>query len=253
MTEHVAITSFALVAALTLSTSCASPGSQIPHGQNSAAPSPSLPPLEICVPASDMAREVGFRSTKGEQVVGAVLGDGDVGVILAHMVDSDLCEWLPYAERLRALGRRVLIFDFGLDLVGDVAGAADELRLEGATKIVLVGGSMGGTASLVAASLITPAVDGVASLSGPAAFKGMDAAAASKQLTVPVLYMAAESDQSRPFDFPRDARAMFAACPSRHKQLLIVQGTDHGSDLLSGPAAAQARAVLESFIADVTT
>ncbi len=112
---------------------------------------------------------------------------------------------------------------------------------------------MGGTASLVAASLITPAVAGVASLSGPAIFRGMDAAAASEQLTIPVLYMAAESDQSKPFDFPRDARAMFAACPSRHKQLLILAGSDHGSDLLSGPAAEPARAALEKFIADATT
>ena len=251
--EHIAFTSFAMVAALTLSISCASPASQTQHSPNSASSSPSLPPLETCVQASDMAREVGFRSAKGEQVVGAVLGNGNVGVILAHMVDSDLCEWLPYAERLRDMGRRVLIFDFGLDLVGDVAGAAAELRLEGTKKIVLVGGSMGGTASLVAASFITPAVAGVASLSGPAIFRGMDAAAASKQLTIPVLYMAAESDQSRPFDFPADARAMFAACPSTHKQLLIVPGSDHGSDLLSGQAADQARAALERFVADATT
>jgi len=195
-----------------------------------------------------MAQEVAFPSTKGEQVVGAVLGSGDVGIVLAHQVQSDLCEWVPYAERLRDMGRRVLVFDFGLDLAGDVVGAAAELRREGVAKVVLVGGSMGGTASLVAASIITPTIAGVASLSGPADFSQMDALVASKQLTVPVLYMAAEKDEER---FPSDARAMYAVCPSGHKRLLILPGNDHGSELLTGNVANQARSALEMFIAQV--
>jgi pimeloyl-ACP methyl ester carboxylesterase len=178
-----------------------------------------------------------------------MLGNGEVGVVLAHMVQSDLCEWLPYAKRLQGMGRRVLIFDFGLELVDDVVGAAAELRREGVAKVVLVGGSMGGTASLVAASITTPLVAGVASLSGPAEFSVMDAMTASKQLTVPVLYMAAENDQER---FPNDARAMYAACSARHKQLVILPGSDHGSDLLSGNASDQARSALETFITDST-
>ncbi len=148
------------------------------------------------------------------------------------------------------MGRRALIVDFGLDLVGDVVGAAAELRREGVTKVVLVGGSMGGTASLVAASITTPPIAGVVSLSGPAEFSVMDAMAASKELTVPVLYMAAENDQQR---FPSDARAMFAVCSSGHKQLLILPGSDHGSDLLAGSAQDQAGNALEKFIADVST
>lgn len=205
--------------------------------------------LESCVQPTDLATEVAFSSTRGEQVVGAVLGEGDAAIVLAHQFGSDLCEWLDYAKRLRDMGRRVLIFDFGFDLVGDVVGAAAELRREGATKIVLVGGSMGGTASLVAATIITPTVAGVASLSGPAEFSGMDAMAASKQLTIRVLYMAAENDNKR---FPIDAMAMYAACPSVHKQLLILPGNDHGSDLLVGVAADRARATLETFIAGAT-
>jgi pimeloyl-ACP methyl ester carboxylesterase len=74
----------------------------------------------------------------------------------------------------------------------------------------------------------------------------MDGMAASKQLTIPVLYMAAENDNK---PFPSDARAMYAACPSVHKQLLILPGNDHGSDLLGGVAGDRARATLETFIA----
>ena len=176
-------------------TSCGPTAGQPASSQRGATAPPSLRPLETCVQAGDMAQEVAFPSAKGELVVGAVLGSGDIGIVLAHQVQSDLCEWLPYAKKLRDMGRRALIFDFGLDLAGDVVGAAAELRREGVTKVVLVGGSMGGTASLVAASIITPTVDGVASLSGPAEFSQMDALAASKLLTLPVLYMAAEKDE----------------------------------------------------------
>ena len=207
-------------------------------------------PLDSCVQASDMAREVSFKSPKGEEVIGAVLGDGNVGVILANSAQSDLCEWLTYAERLRDMGRRVLIFDFAFDQVGDVVGAAGELSREGVSKTVLVGSSMGGTASLVAATLITPTIAGVASLSGPAEYGSMDALAASRQLMLPVLYMAGRSDQQKPYDFPADARTMYSACPSTHKQLLILPGNDHGSDLLGGNAADQAQGALEKFISD---
>ncbi len=108
---------------------------------------------------------------------------------------------------------------------------------------------MSGTASLVAASTTTPPVTGVASLSGLADFSVMDALAASKQLTLPVLHMAAEKDQER---FPADAREMYADCPSRPKRLLILPGNDHGSQRLAGYVADQARSALEGFMADVS-
>jgi dienelactone hydrolase len=236
-------------AVLMLLISCGPTAGQPAAVHHSASPSPSLRPLESCVQPGDLAKEVAFSSTKGEQVLGAVLGEGEVGIVLAHQLQSDLCEWLDYAKRLRDMGRRVLIFDFAFDQVGDVVGAAAELRREGATKIVLVGGSMGATASLVAATIISPPVAGVASLSGPADFGAMDAMAASKQLTVRVLYMASANDDKR---FPTDARAMYAACQSANKQLLILPGNEHGSDILGGVAAEQARAALEKFIADAT-
>ncbi len=240
-----------VVVILMLAVSCG-PISQPGSAPRAAANSPAMRPLESCVQTSDMAREVSFKSSNGEEVIGAVLGDGNVGVTMAHGAQSDLCEWLPYAKRLRDMGRRVLIIDFNLDLVGDVVGAADELRREGVSRVVLVGSSMGATASLVAATVSAPPVAGVASLSAPQQYSTMDALAASKQLTVPVLYMAGRTDQQRPYDFPADAKTMYAACPSTRKQLLILPGNDHGSDLLAGNAADQARSALEKFIADAT-
>jgi pimeloyl-ACP methyl ester carboxylesterase len=60
------------------------------------------------------------------------------------------------------LGYRALVFDFrGYNrLDDDVVAAVAELRRRGVTKVVLVGSSMGGTAVLLAATRIRPAVAG---------------------------------------------------------------------------------------------
>jgi pimeloyl-ACP methyl ester carboxylesterase len=241
---------FAVIALVLLSAVGACGQSSNPNSSRpsvaAASPTNKMPPLEICVDPSDHATQVAFPSAVGETVYGAAFGSGDVGVVLAHQYMSDLCDWVPEAKRLRDQGRRVLVFDFGTDLVNEVIGAAAELRLEGSTKIVLVGASMGGTASLVAATTISPAVYGVASLSGPATYRSWSAIDAAKLLTIPVLFMDASDSKF----YPQDARAMYAACPSVHKQLVLLPGTDHGAELVTYSVADQARAVLEKFVSD---
>ncbi|MBJ7593855.1 MAG: hypothetical protein JF886_03170 [Candidatus Dormibacteraeota bacterium] len=56
-----------------------------------------------------------------------------------------------------------------------------------------------------------------------------------------------DAAQSR--SFPEDAKAMYAACPSPHKRLLLLSGTDHGTQLLHYAVAAQAQAALDTFLA----
>lgn len=200
--------------------------------------------LDGCVHPSDQARAVTF-STADDDVVGAEFGTGTLGIVLAHEYMSNLCGWVPYAEHLRGLGYRALAFDFSTHLVEDVTGAASELRREGATRVVLLGASMGGTSSLVAAASGAQSISAVAALSAPASFMGLDGVAASRQLTMPVLFMAAQDNG----EFPDDARAMDAACPSAHKQLAVLAGSDHGTQLLRGAVAAQATSLLDAFIA----
>jgi pimeloyl-ACP methyl ester carboxylesterase len=162
---------------------------------------------------------------------------------------GDLCGWVSYTEHLRDQGTRALAFDFGSNTVANMVGAAAELRREGATQVVLMGASMGATASLVAASTISPPVAGIASLSGPSNFQGINAMVAAKKLTVPVLFIDARDSMF----YPADARAMFAACPSHHKRLLLLSGTDHGTQLLHYDVAAQAQSALDVLIVDATT
>src|SRR5262245_11238534 len=118
---------------------------------------PQQPPPELaqrCGPDAQGvdAKRVWFRASDGALLDGAEVGDGDVGVVLAHESGSDLCRWLPFAKTLAGKGYRALTFDFRgsgssppqfgakatrNDL--DVVGAAAELRRLGAKKLFIAG------------------------------------------------------------------------------------------------------------------
>jgi pimeloyl-ACP methyl ester carboxylesterase len=85
---------------------------------------------------------------------------------------------------------------------------------------------MGGTAVLVAASHAA-SISGVASLSGPRFFEDLDAGRAVPRVRVPTLFVAAREDSP----YVDDARAMYRAATTE-KRLLVVPGSDHGTDLL---------------------
>jgi pimeloyl-ACP methyl ester carboxylesterase len=205
------------------------------------------------------AGEVTFRADDGTRLAGHRFGTGRTAVILGHQSQGSLCEWVPYARRLAGLGYFVFAIDFrghGLSqtrrfpvsqrLAGDVAAAVKTVRRLGKTKVLVVGSSMGGIASLVAGANVRPPVAGVVSLSAPAAFMGMNATGTAPRLRVPVLYVASENDVSGPYEFARDARAMFAATASPDKRLEIVPGSLHGIALLRG--SPHVKALVEGFL-----
>ena len=182
------------------------------------------------------------------QLDGAVLGSGRTVVVLATEYPADLCSWLPEALVLQKRGFRVFLFDFrgfGLStqppaakqrrFVEDVVGAAREVRARGATRVYLMGASLGATSSIVAAGRIKPLVAGVVSLSGEAnlnervADTGLDAETAAKHLKVPVLYVAARDDPLTP---PLDVAHMRTALRSKGSSVHVFAGTFHGWDML---------------------
>jgi pimeloyl-ACP methyl ester carboxylesterase len=217
-------------------------------------------PAKPCLQGAS-ATAVRFPGGGGAALVGVVLGRGRAGLVLGHQVGSDLCEWLPQAQTFAEQGYQVLAFDFagsgdsqpgaGPDarVDNDVVAAAAQLRRRGADRIVLIGSSMGGTAVLSAATRIRPPVAGVVSLSGPASFQGVDAAAAVSRLRVPVLLVAAADDHP----FVDDARALYRAAPVGDKRLLVIPGGGHGTSLLEfGADAPKVAAAVRRFIADHT-
>jgi pimeloyl-ACP methyl ester carboxylesterase len=212
-------------------------------------------PLEFCAADKALAPKlVHFRAADGARLLGVALGSGRVGVVLSHQLGSDFCEWVPYARQLSRDGYRVLAFSFrgsGSSDAGsaspgrldrDVIAAAGELRRLGARRVVIVGASMGGTASLVAAPALRPAPKLVVSLSGPSYFGSLDASKTVPRFRGPVLFAAGADDEG----FPSEARALYKESPARAKRLLIVPGGDHGSALITYHP--QVRRVLETML-----
>jgi pimeloyl-ACP methyl ester carboxylesterase len=186
-----------------------------------------------------IATNARFRTADGVRLEGAVLGRGKTGVVFAHQVGGDRCQWLPFARELTGRGYRVLVFDMrgygsskgvaNTNPHRDVIAAAAELRRRGATRIVLVGASMGGTGVVAAAPAIRPRISGVVELSAPTGFGGADALAGARRLTSPALFVAGRDDG----DFAAATRALHRAAKSREKTLVIARTHWHGVDLVA--------------------
>lgn len=199
-------------------------------------------PAQPTGPDACISPKVRFRTSDGARLGGAIVGRGATGVVFAHQVAGDRCQWFPFAQELARLGYRSLVFDMrgyggspGAMNVNphlDVVAAAAELRRRGARRIVLVGASMGGTGVVAAAPSIRPPIAGVVELSAPRGFGGVDALAAARRLTRPALFIAGRDDG----DFAQASRALHRAAKSRDKKLVIAPTSWHGVDLVSLPA-----------------
>ena len=194
-----------------------------------------------CMQAGDIP--VQMTTSDGVALYGLEVGTGTTGVVLAHQYFSDHCEFMAFARELAQLGYRAVSIDFrcnGLSSCGsvmrmdrDVAAAARRLRADGATRVELVGASMGGTAVLVAAARIRPVVDGVVSLSGPSYFRGLSAGLAVKRSRVPLRLLVSKGDRR----FARDASFLMKVAVAKDKAILRLAGTAHGSTILDVPLA----------------
>ncbi len=208
--------------------------------------------------------ELWFRAADGTRLVGHRFGGKRPGartaVVLAHQSNGDLCEWAPFARRLAARG----LFAFPFDLRGhgsskgrqeygrlglDVAAAVRAVRSLGARRVVVVGASLGGIAGVVGAANARPPVTGVVAVSAPAEIAGrLNALPAAARLSVPTLYVAAEQDQSPPYDFAADAQRLYDATGTSEKRLELEPGSLHGVGLVAG--SARVRALIEAFVRD---
>lgn len=208
--------------------------------------------LVYCAPSGS---RVSFRSVDGFALGGRIFGSGTRGVILSHMYPSDQSSWFDEAGRLSRQGYQVLTFDFrgypgsgGTRDIGlidrDVAGAIRfMMQRRKVHTVVLVGASMGGTASLIAAS--NEKVAGVAVLSAPLEFRGLDAGPFVAKVSAPKLFIASVDDPSGAGD---SARQMFKAAFDPDSDLKLLPGREHGTDILRGASGEEAVRVLEDFI-----
>jgi pimeloyl-ACP methyl ester carboxylesterase len=203
------------------------------------------------------SRSVDFTTEDGVILNGHLFGSSRSGVVLAHMYPADQSSWYSTAGQLAREGYMVLTFDFrgygesqGTKqfeyLDRDVVAATHQIAAAGATRVALVGASMGGTACLVAASRLMAAswvsVAGVATLSAPVEFKGLSAAEAAPRVQAPLLFIAAQDDTGA------DGATKLEQLVADAGDLHIVPGKDHGTDLLKGSQASAVWKLLLGFL-----
>jgi pimeloyl-ACP methyl ester carboxylesterase len=215
-------------------------------------------------PAIDLAgsEPVTFTSRDDVRLEGRLFGEGSTAVVLAHMRPADQRSWFAMADRLAGQGYLVLTFDFrgycpggdggcseGERDIGaiwqDVLGAIDLVRERGARRVVLVGASMGGTASLVAAAEPGVEIEAVVTLSAPTSIEGLVADGPLLQrVTAAKLFVAGVGDGAA----AAAAQELYAISPPP-KRVEIVPADDHGTDLLTGPQAEVVRRLIEETLA----
>jgi len=198
------------------------------------------------------SKEITFTSSDGITLSGRLFGpeDATAGVVLAHMFPSDQSAWFDFATRLGERGYRVVTFNFRGYCPGgeagcsegektisamwqDVEGAVATLRDEGATRVGLVGASMGGTASLVAASQEGQDIDAVVTLSAPTSFEGLAATPdVLARVTAAKLFLAGHEDTAA-----AEAVDTLYAETLQPKRPVILTTGDHGTDILTGNQA----------------
>jgi pimeloyl-ACP methyl ester carboxylesterase len=204
---------------------------------------------------------VGFRAADGVKLEGRVFGSGEDGVVLAHMFPADQRSWWSFARTLADEGYRVLTFDFRGYCPGgdagcsggdkdipstwqDVVGAAAYLRDTGARTVLLVGASMGGTASLIAAAEPEVAAAAIVTLSAPTSFEGLSIDPGTLQnVSAPKLFVAATGDASA----AQMAQELYDGSLGS-RRLEIVPTDDHGTALLSGPRGEEVQSLLIGYL-----
>jgi pimeloyl-ACP methyl ester carboxylesterase len=217
---------------------------------------------DVPEPPTD-SREITFDSADGVALAGRLFGPqgGSAGVVLAHMYPADQSSWYAFADRLAGEGYRVLTFDFRgycpggdagcsegekriPDIWQDVLGAMDALRSEGVSRIALIGASMGGTASLVAASKEGEDVEAIVTLSAPTSFEGLVAGPETvSQLTGAKLFIAGHADTAA-----AEAAQVLYGEALQPKRPLILTTEDHGTDILMGNQAGIASTEILSWL-----
>jgi len=209
--------------------------------------------------ACDIAggRDITFPAGRKNANLHAVTtGTGPTAVVLAHESDDNACAWAFFVPQLAAAGRQVLAFDFSgkgdSDYVGDgrldldVLAAVNQARKQGATKVVVMGASMGGTAVVTAAGTPTSGINGVVSISAPGSYLNADAEAAAAHLKVPAMFAASRSDK----DYAQVAQAMSKSCGCAYPKVFLFDGSLHGLQLLRDTADGPAlRAGIDQLLA----
>lgn len=173
----------------------------------------------------------------------AVLGAGPTTAVFLHQTDGNgLCGWWPYAVWLTSHYKvRAVLLDlcnynsmalcpeqtFADDQRAQVKVGMQFAHSLGASRVVLVGASMGGALALAGAT--ENHASAVVDLSGPPDWANASAPAATSKLTVPLLLAASPDDDPQAY---LKLQKAFTLAPTQPKLFFGPSGGAHGYELL---------------------
>jgi uncharacterized protein len=217
--------SIVFLAALLVACGTSTPGQQ-PASQHTTASTGTMLPTSTPEP-----RTVAFVTQDGVTLRGQIYGGKSKVAVVCSWIPSS--SWDPLARYLAARGYMVLTYEYrGLAdlalLERDMQAAFTFVQKEGATTIVSVGASIGGThTARLAAKRHPPFIVGVA-ISSPVSYGNVEISDEElRSITMPFLFLNSEGDT-----FIQDTRHMFATVKSSSKELHIYSGAAHGGYLL---------------------
>jgi pimeloyl-ACP methyl ester carboxylesterase len=208
-----------------------------------------------------------FSAADGTQLDGAIVGSGTKAIVLLHEYPADLCGWWPFAVSIARHGYRVLLFDFRCygrstcpralrgRYLDDVQGAVALMRREGAKNVALIGASLGGTVSLMAAATLKPRIDAVVSVSGEPSLiyisgtPELDTTTYLPRLVAPALFLVSKGDTTVSVE---DTRSMYRSTAAKVKAIHVFEsGFAHGWSMFVGadPGATEPGKLILAFLA----
>jgi esterase/lipase len=126
---------------------------------------------------------------------------------------------------------------FAADQIGQVELAIAAARSQGATRVVIVGASMGGSIALHAAVAFN--ADAVVDLSGPVRWRELSAEMIAPELTLPTLIAVSPDDENDRLAY----EALFPTIPASAKKLVTPE-SGHGWEMLESDGTATPLAVI---------
>ncbi|WP_213450796.1 alpha/beta hydrolase [Rhizomonospora bruguierae] len=218
--------------------------SSAPAAGATAAPTPA--PQARCLKTTP-STPTEVTTEDGVKLSAARFGDGARGVVLLHQSNGDLCGWYDFAADLAGTGYHVLAVDFRCfgfsgcadrgEFVTDAKAAVAALRAAGATRVTLMGSSIGAATALVVGAREPDSVNAVVALSPHQMYfrattgDGIATPSAAKDaLRVPLLLVVGRSDPSCISE--ADGQAIVAVAPTEGKRLIALSTATHGWDLI---------------------
>jgi dienelactone hydrolase len=204
-------------------------------------------------------RTVTFPAADGVTLTGRLFGaGGSTAVILSNMGDNNPLPWQAFAPLLAARGYVVLTYSFRYPLrtnsftpamaagtVPDLLGAVAFAKTSGATRIVLIGASLGGiTVGKVGAQVGAAAVVIMSAEQDLVGYGLAVSPAELAALRVPKLFVASEEDTNTEFAL---TRSFYQNAPEP-KQFQTYPGGTHGVGLFTTTHGDDLRRRLLDFV-----